>query len=165
MGPPQRMHATDFPFPTARIRLSSVPSSNVVAHLLLGSVLHCLTGRRHVEQMYVSPSANDSAGGVNDSSVSVAFNFLSVEGSDCLLDFLATDTLICIEQRGDAPVLLVPVQRLHIVSPFKRGRVSNGCLAHAPLHLLDGKVFMLHHPFVEVFKHRGEVLGPVLQQS
>ena len=94
MGPPQRRQLTRAAFPAERRSSSCVPSSKVFEHLFVGSALHSRTGKRHVEQMYDSPSEKDSAGGVNDISVSAVFNFLSVEGSDCRLDFFATDTLI-----------------------------------------------------------------------
>ncbi len=72
----------------------------MLEHLFSGSALHCLTGRRQVEQINASPSANDIAGGVNDNSVSAVFNFLSVEGSECRLDFLATVTLNEVDNVG-----------------------------------------------------------------
>ncbi len=78
----------------------------MLEHRFVGSALHCRMGRLHAAQTYDSPSANDSASGVTEISVSAVFNFLRVEGSDCCLVFRATDTLKGMEQRGDAPAYL-----------------------------------------------------------
>ena len=59
--------------------------------------------------------------------------------------------------------ILVALERLHVVSAFKRGRLGDVALAQAALHLVDRLVFVLVHPAGEAVDEGCDVVDAVMQ--
>ncbi len=57
----------------------------------------------------------------------------------------------------------VRAEDLHVVAPLEGGRLRHGTVAHAALHLADGRVLVLFHPGKQVGVELRQVPNPVLQ--